>query len=107
MRAITWFCSHRLRWNDGCDINQTAAYETNMVNLIKDIRAEFSVPRLPVVIAASGFGGFTNETRTPASAIPWIDMPPAAKIHTNCNNDRGCRRLDVGSVPTFNCCFLN
>eukprot|EP00039_Didymoeca_costata_P005441 m.81669 g.81669 ORF g.81669 m.81669 type:complete len:284 (+) comp12821_c0_seq1:35-886(+) len=34
-------------WNDGCDLNMTAAYETNMVNLIKDLRAEWNSPSLP------------------------------------------------------------
>jgi hypothetical protein len=41
-------------WNDGCSLNQTAAYEANMVNLIKDIRKAWKKPALPVTIAASG-----------------------------------------------------
>ena len=55
-------------WNDGCDLNQTAAYEQNMVNLIQDLRKEWNKPSLPVVIASSGFDGFYNEeaTRSPA-----------------------------------------
>lgn len=44
-------------WNDGCDLNQTAAYETNLVNLVKDVRAEFGNPTLPFSVAASGFNG--------------------------------------------------
>ena len=44
--------------NDGCSLNQTAAYEANMVNLIKDVRAAWKKPTLPVTIAASGFDGF-------------------------------------------------
>jgi len=32
-------------------------YEQNLVNLIKDVRKEFDVPRMPVVIATVGFGG--------------------------------------------------
>lgn len=84
-------------WNDGCSLNQTAAYESNMVNLIKDVRVAWDEPGLPVVIAASGFGGFHNEaaTRTPKLDTPWVDMSPADKVRTNCANDRGCRRLDI------------
>jgi alpha-galactosidase len=84
-------------WNDGCDLNQTAAYEYNMVNLIKDLRTEFDNPKLPVSIAVAGFDGFSGEdaTRTPRSDIPWVDMDPTDKLGTNCANDRGCRRLDI------------
>ena len=84
-------------WNDGCDLNQTAAYETNMVNLIKDLRTEFNDPALPVSIAAAGFNGFNGAeaTRVPKSDTPWIDMPPDQKVHTTCSIDNGCRRLDI------------
>ena len=80
-------------WNDGCDLNQTAAYETNMVNLVKDLRTEWGNPKLPVTIAASGFDGFYDEeaTRTPKGC--WDD--DSSKTGCNCANDRGCRRLDV------------
>jgi len=67
------------------------------VNLVKDLRAEFGNPALPVSVAAAGFDGFTGEeaTRSPPSAVPWVDMDPAAKVHTTCANDNGCRRLDI------------
>lgn len=32
--GFSWFQG----WNDGCDLNMTAAYEWNLVNLIKDLR---------------------------------------------------------------------
>jgi hypothetical protein len=85
-------------WNDGCDLNQTAAYEWNLVNLIKDLRTEFQIPNLPASIAAAGFNGFNGAeaTRRPESNTPWIDMDPADKINTNCQPlDNGCRRLDI------------
>lgn len=84
-------------WNDGCDLNETAAYEYNLVNLIKDIRTEFNVPSLPFSIGAAGFNGFNGaeNCRVPQSDVPWIDMDPAEKIKTNCCNDNGCRRLDI------------
>ena len=85
-------------WEDGCDLNQTAAYEWNMANLIHDLRTEFSSPSLPVSIPAAGFNGYNGaeSARRPASTVPWVDMPPAEKIATDCMPiDRGCRRLDV------------
>lgn len=93
LAGFAWFQG----WNDGCDLNETAAYEANLVNLVKDLRAEFGDAALPVSVAASGFDGFMGEeaTRTPASATPWVDMAPADKVHTTCANDSGCRRLDI------------
>jgi hypothetical protein len=68
-----------------------------MVNLVKDLRDEFGDPVLPVSIAAAGFNGFDNAeaTRFPKSDTPWVDMPPAQKVHTSCTIDNGCRRLDI------------
>ncbi len=38
-------------WNDGCDPEHAVPeYEQNLVNLIHDVRAEFKLPKLPVVI---------------------------------------------------------
>ncbi len=49
-------------WNDGCDPeNAIPQYETNLVNLINDIRKEFKVPKLPVVV-----GEITG---------PWVEAP--------------------------------
>lgn len=85
-------------WNDGCNVNDTAAYETNMVNMINDIRTEFNDPYLPVSIAVSGFGGrdTSEESRTPPKC--W-DGPDATKIDCqSCgrdHHDRECRRIDI------------
>ncbi|MCF7731598.1 MAG: Ig-like domain repeat protein [Akkermansiaceae bacterium] len=55
---IAGFAWHQ-GWNDLGEA--TAVYEANLVNLIKDLRTEFGVPNLPVVIAntgmANGSGG--------------------------------------------------
>lgn len=38
-------------WNDGCEPKTAVPeYETNLVNLIHDVRKEFNMPKLPVVI---------------------------------------------------------
>ncbi len=44
-------------WNDGCDMAMSKEYETNLKNLIRDVRKELGVENLPFVIADSGFGG--------------------------------------------------
>jgi hypothetical protein len=91
--GFSWFQG----WNDGCDLNMTAAYEWNLVNLIKDLRTEFKSPDLPISIAVAGFDGFNGaeNTRHPPLPVPWIDATPAEKIGTDCTIDHGCRRLDV------------
>lgn len=51
-------------WNDGVDPqNAVPQYEQNLVNLIQDVRKEFNVPKLPVVI-----GELTG---------PWVQAPGA------------------------------
>ena len=45
-------------WNDGEDEAHVAEYAANLKNLVRDIRAEFDVPALPVSIPISGFGGW-------------------------------------------------
>jgi alpha-galactosidase len=51
-------------WNQGeSDMNPEAAaeYETNLVNLIKDLRKDLDVPAMKSVIAVTGFGGRNPE----------------------------------------------
>ncbi|HOY59210.1 MAG TPA: sialate O-acetylesterase, partial [Verrucomicrobiota bacterium] len=49
-------------WNDGCEPDTAVPqYETNLVNLIRDVRRELGAPNLPVVI-----GELTG---------PWVDAP--------------------------------
>ena len=43
-------------WNDRINAKYTAEYEANLVNLIKDLRAELKTPKLPFVIATTGMG---------------------------------------------------
>ena len=44
-------------WNDGGSMDFVQAYEENLSTIIKDLRKEWKVPDLPVVIGVSGFGG--------------------------------------------------
>ncbi len=41
-------------WNDRCDVAASTAYEANLVDFIKDLRAEFGNPKLPVSITTTG-----------------------------------------------------
>lgn len=51
-------------WNDGCEPKTAVPeYETNLVNLIRDVRRDLGVPRLPVVV-----GELTG---------PWVEAPGA------------------------------
>ncbi len=47
-------------WNDGCNADYVAEYERNLANLVRDLRKDLGVEKLPVVIATSGFGGWEN-----------------------------------------------
>jgi alpha-galactosidase len=44
-------------WNDQGNAAATAEYEANLSNLIKDLRTEFNVPNLKVVIGNTGMSG--------------------------------------------------
>ena len=44
-------------WNDMCTAPAIPEYAQNLVNLVSDIRKEFGVPNLPVVVGELGNGG--------------------------------------------------
>ncbi len=44
-------------WNDMCTKGATPEYAQNLVNLVADLRKEFSAPNLPVVVGELGNGG--------------------------------------------------
>ena len=49
-----WFQGHK----DGTNTDYADEYEQNLVNLINDVRTDFAVPNLPVVITTIGFNGW-------------------------------------------------
>jgi hypothetical protein len=51
--GFVWFQG----WNDMCDADATAEYEQNLVHLINDVRHEFDLPELPIVVGELGNGG--------------------------------------------------
>jgi len=50
-------------WNDRISDGATAEYEANMTNLITDLRAEFGVPNMPVVIGTTSMANVDNDNR--------------------------------------------
>jgi len=62
LAGFVWWQGHK----DTGNKEWAEAYEQNLVNLIKDVRAEFKAPKLPVMIATVGFGGheMTGGTKT-------------------------------------------
>ncbi len=52
-------------WNDFCDLKLVPEYETNLINLIHDVRKDLKAPKLPVVI-----GEFTGPWRTDSEELP-------------------------------------
>lgn len=53
MAGFVWFQGHKDSFSEA----QIVAYEKNLENLIKDVRKEFEVPKMPAVVATVGFGG--------------------------------------------------
>ena len=49
-----WFQGHK----DGTNTAYADEYESNLVNLINDVRTDFGVPNLPVVVTTIGFNGW-------------------------------------------------
>ncbi len=48
--GFVWFQG----WNDYCDENGRKEYATNLANLIRDVRADLSIPHLPFVVGELG-----------------------------------------------------
>jgi hypothetical protein len=50
-------------WNDRIDQSAVDVYESNLTNLVKDIRKDLGIPELPIVIANTGMGGWDIPAR--------------------------------------------
>ena len=73
-------------WNDGCSEGDVVQYETNMVNLIKDLRNEWKAPNLPVSIPVSGFGGWGQKISRRLGIIQAQFNAANATLHPEINN---------------------
>mmetsp|Transcript_2674 Transcript_2674/g.5729 ORF Transcript_2674/g.5729 Transcript_2674/m.5729 type:complete len:406 (+) Transcript_2674:192-1409(+) len=58
---LAGFAWHQGR-NDGCDDKMAKEYETNLANLIRDVRKDLYAPNLPFAVAATGMVGFTEQS---------------------------------------------
>ncbi|MBK9107572.1 MAG: T9SS type A sorting domain-containing protein [Saprospiraceae bacterium] len=58
--GFVWFQG----WNDGASDDHLNEYESNLYHLVNDVRNELKNPKLPVIIASAGQGGYeqTNDT---------------------------------------------
>jgi hypothetical protein len=54
LAGFVWFHG----WNDHLDARFAEAYATNLENLIRDVRRDLGVPKLPVVVGQMGQNGF-------------------------------------------------
>ena len=59
--GFAWWQGHK----DSGDAGHASGYETNLVNLIKDVRTDLGVPDLPAVVATVAFGGYALSSRFP------------------------------------------
>jgi len=57
--GFVWWQGHK----DSGTEQSIADYEQNLVNLITDVRKEFKVPKMPVVVATVGFGGHNMQEK--------------------------------------------
>ncbi|MGC6426321.1 MAG: sialate O-acetylesterase [Akkermansiaceae bacterium] len=60
-------------WNDRINQDAVDAYEKNLVHLIKDIRKDLGVEKLPFVVANSGFGGWDLPARYKAKVEQHVE----------------------------------
>jgi hypothetical protein len=119
LAGLVWFQGIK----DSQSVAMTAAYEKNLANLIRDLRREFEAPKLPVVVAAIGFGGRdmsgrvleihnaqmavgnAEKYREFAEHIACVDTAPfyrPAELspggHATCYNGNAETFLDIGSA---------
>ena len=73
-------------WNDGCSESMVQEYETNLVNLVKDLRTEWKTPSLPFSIPVSGFGGWHQTISRRLGIIQAQFNAANATLHPDINN---------------------
>jgi Carbohydrate esterase, sialic acid-specific acetylesterase len=56
-------------WNDFCEPAMTAKYDTNLVNLIRDVRKDLKSPALPIVIGDLTGGWLKDDRDFPKAAL--------------------------------------
>lgn len=93
-------------WNDGCDPAMVAEYETNMANLIVDVRKDLRSPKLPFVIADTGQLGLDTKGDMAKLCEIQMDMGDPKKHPEFAGTvasveTRGCARPAIESPSNF------
>lgn len=73
LAGFVWFQG----WNDLINKDRVAEYESNLVNLIQDVRRDLEAPKLPVVIGELGVGG--DKANAAMAAIRKAQAAPAGR----------------------------
>lgn len=60
LAVLSGFAWHQ-GWNDGCNETMATEYETNLANLIRDVRKDLNTPDLPFAIASTGMEGYSKQ----------------------------------------------
>ncbi|MDO5970630.1 NPCBM/NEW2 domain-containing protein [Flavivirga aquimarina] len=71
-------------WNDRVNKKANAAYQSNLIHLIKDVRRDLSSPNLPFVIASTGMKGWNDKD---PRALSLMNAQLAVANHTEFNGN--------------------
>ena len=80
LSGFAWFQG----WNDGESDSFLEEYESNLYHLVNDIRSDLETPELPVVIANSGHGGFTQSNDLWVQSLQ--NIVSVAQENVGCND---------------------
>ncbi len=88
-------------WNDRVTAAFAAAYEANMENFIKDVRAELGLPNLPFSISTTGMGGGNPDSAVEFAQLEMADFTtyPAFEGNVAADDTRSYWR-DVSVSPS-------
>lgn len=94
--GFAWFQG----WNDGASQDFLDNYESNLIHLVNDVRADLGNPDLPFVIASSGHGGYA------LSSDGWVrdmqEIVSVAQEEVGCDDETYGGRLGfVDTKPYF------
>lgn len=78
--GFAWFQG----WNDGASDDYLNEYERNMHQLVNDVRKDWNQPKLPIVIAGVGHGGFEQTDDTWVQSMQ--NVVSLAQMNVGCND---------------------
>ncbi len=94
--GLGWFQG----WNDGASDDFLNDYESNLYHLVNDVRNDLNNPKLPVVIASAGQGGYEVISDTWVQSMQ--EIVAVAQENVGCNDSiYGGRVGFVNSKPFY------